>query len=58
MDLSGRTYLVTGAGGDGVGAGVCRAIRAAGGSLVVNDIDAAGARGRGGALRGGPGRAR
>jgi NAD(P)-dependent dehydrogenase (short-subunit alcohol dehydrogenase family) len=41
LDLNGRTYLVTGAGGDGVGAGVCRAIRAAGGRLVVNDIDGA-----------------
>jgi NAD(P)-dependent dehydrogenase (short-subunit alcohol dehydrogenase family) len=42
MDLNDRTYLVTGAAGDGVGAGVCRAIRAAGGNLVVNDIDVAG----------------
>ena len=41
LDLSGRTYLVTGAGGDGVGGGVCAAIREAGGGLVVNDIDAA-----------------
>lgn len=44
MDLRGRTYLVTGAGGDGIGAGVCRAIRAAGGRLVVNDIDGGAAR--------------
>lgn len=44
MDLQGRTFLVTGAGGDGIGAGVCRAIRAVGGDLVVNDIDPAGAR--------------
>jgi NAD(P)-dependent dehydrogenase (short-subunit alcohol dehydrogenase family) len=39
VDLTDRTYLVTGAGGDGVGAGVCQAIREAGGRLVVNDID-------------------
>jgi NAD(P)-dependent dehydrogenase (short-subunit alcohol dehydrogenase family) len=30
---------VTGAGGDGVGAGACRAIREAGGRLIINDID-------------------
>jgi NAD(P)-dependent dehydrogenase (short-subunit alcohol dehydrogenase family) len=41
--LTDRTYLVTGAGGDGVGEGVCRAIRAAGGKLVLNDIDPAAA---------------
>jgi NAD(P)-dependent dehydrogenase (short-subunit alcohol dehydrogenase family) len=40
IDLTDRTYLVTGAGGDGVGAGTCRVIRSAGGRLVVNDIDA------------------
>jgi NAD(P)-dependent dehydrogenase (short-subunit alcohol dehydrogenase family) len=44
LDLTYGTYLVTGAAGDGVGAGVCEAIREAGGRLVVNDIDRAAVR--------------
>jgi len=40
VDLSGKTILVTGAAGDGVGAGVCAAIVRAGGRLLVNDVDA------------------
>ncbi|MDI3418737.1 SDR family NAD(P)-dependent oxidoreductase [Streptomyces luteolus] len=36
--LAGRTVLVTGATGDGVGAGVCRAVQAAGGRLVLNGL--------------------
>lgn len=37
MSLSGMTVLVTGAGGIGVGAGVCDAIAEAGGMLILND---------------------
>lgn len=36
--LTGRTVLVTGAAGNGIGAGVCEAVSAAGGRLVVNDL--------------------
>jgi NAD(P)-dependent dehydrogenase (short-subunit alcohol dehydrogenase family) len=39
--LTGRTVIVTGAAGYGVGAGVCDAVAAAGGQLVVNDLDPA-----------------
>lgn len=42
MDLEGKTVLVTGAAGTGVGAGVCEAVVAAGGRLVVNDVTAEG----------------
>jgi NAD(P)-dependent dehydrogenase (short-subunit alcohol dehydrogenase family) len=38
VDLTGKTVLVTGAGGSGVGFGVCRAVREAGGRLVVNEL--------------------
>lgn len=37
MDLTDRTVLVTGAGGTGVGSGVCRAVVEAGGNLVVHE---------------------
>lgn len=40
MDLTGKTILVTGAAGIGVGAGVCQAVDEAGGRLVINDLDA------------------
>jgi NAD(P)-dependent dehydrogenase (short-subunit alcohol dehydrogenase family) len=39
VDLSGSTILVTGAAGSGVGSGVCQAIVAGGGRLVVNALD-------------------
>jgi NAD(P)-dependent dehydrogenase (short-subunit alcohol dehydrogenase family) len=42
VDLRGKTVLVTGAAGTGVGAGVCQAVVAAGGRLVVNDLTAEG----------------
>jgi len=38
MDLSGKTIFVTGAAGIGVGAGVCQAVDAAGGRLIINDL--------------------
>lgn len=37
--LKGSTVIVTGAAGDGVAAGICDAVRASGGQLVLNDID-------------------
>ena len=40
IDFSDKKYLVTGGGGTGVGAGVCEAIAACGGQLLINDIDA------------------
>lgn len=40
--LHGRTVLVTGASGYGVGAGVCDAVHAMGGRLVLNDLDPSG----------------
>lgn len=40
MTLTDKTILVTGAAGNGVGAGVCRAITEAGGRLVVNALSA------------------
>ena len=39
FDLKGKTILVTGGGGVGVGAGVCEAITRAGGTLLLNEID-------------------
>lgn len=36
MDLQGKTVLVTGGTGIGVGAGVCQAVVAAGGRLIIN----------------------
>lgn len=36
--LAGQTVLVTGGAGDGVGAGMCSAVRAAGGQLVINAL--------------------
>ncbi|WP_368498152.1 SDR family NAD(P)-dependent oxidoreductase [Herbiconiux sp. A18JL235] len=42
--LSGRTVLVTGAGGGAVGSGICDALDRAGARLVVNDVDADAAR--------------
>lgn len=38
--LAGRAILVTGGAGFGIGAGICSAVQAAGGTLVINDIDA------------------
>jgi NAD(P)-dependent dehydrogenase (short-subunit alcohol dehydrogenase family) len=38
--LAGRTVLVTGGAGFGIGAGICSAVQAAGGTLVINDVDA------------------
>ena len=45
FDLSGKTALVTGAGGmgSGTGAGIARALAQAGARVVINDRDAAGA---------------
>jgi len=40
IDLSDKKYLVTGGAGTGIGAGVCEAIAACGGQLLINDIDA------------------
>ncbi len=40
IDFSDKKYLVTGGAGTGVGAGVCEAIAACGGQLLINDIDA------------------
>ncbi len=42
--LDGRAIIVTGAAGCGVGAGVCAAVHAAGGRLVINDLDGAAVR--------------
>lgn len=39
LELHGKTILVTGAAGTGVGAGVCQAVTQAGGRLVLNDLD-------------------
>ncbi len=39
IDFSDKKYLVTGGAGTGVGAGVCEAIAACGGQLLINDID-------------------
>ncbi|MEX2542890.1 MAG: SDR family oxidoreductase [Trueperaceae bacterium] len=39
MDLAGKSVLVTGAAGGGVGFGICRAVSEAGARLTVNDLD-------------------
>ena len=39
LDLSGKTVLVTGGAGVGVGGGVCQALHQAGARLVINDIN-------------------
>lgn len=39
IDLEGKTYLVTGGAGVGVGAGICEAILDCGGRVLINDID-------------------
>ena len=39
IDLTNQTILVTGAAGTGVGSGVCQAIAACGGRLIINDLD-------------------
>lgn len=39
QSLSGKTILVTGAGGNGVGSGVCAAVTEAGGRLILADLD-------------------
>ena len=38
MNLAGKTILVTGGAGIGVGGGVCQAVQQAGGRLVINDL--------------------
>ena len=38
IDLSQQTILVTGGAGTGVGSGVCEAVAAAGGQLLINDV--------------------
>ncbi|MCK0148254.1 SDR family oxidoreductase [Arenibacter sp. F26102] len=40
IDLSNKKYLITGGAGTGVGSGVCEAIAACGGQILINDIDA------------------
>ena len=40
IDFSDKQFLITGGGGTGVGAGVCEAIAACGGHLLINDRDA------------------
>lgn len=39
VDFTGKRYLITGGAGVGVGAGVCEAIAACGGQLIINDLD-------------------
>jgi len=39
IDLSGKKFLVTGGAGVGVGAGICEAIAASGGHILLNDIE-------------------
>jgi len=39
LSLEGKNILVTGGGGFGVGAGVCDAVAAAGGRLIINELD-------------------
>jgi NAD(P)-dependent dehydrogenase (short-subunit alcohol dehydrogenase family) len=36
MNLAGKTNLVTGGAGTGVGAGICQAVKQANGRLVIN----------------------
>jgi NAD(P)-dependent dehydrogenase (short-subunit alcohol dehydrogenase family) len=40
IDLTNKNILVTGGGGDGLGQGICEAIAACGGNLIVNDLNA------------------
>ena len=40
IDFTGKRYLITGGAGVGVGAGVCEAIAACGGQIIINDLDA------------------
>ncbi len=39
LDFTGKRYLVTGGAGVGVGAGVCEAISACGGQIIINDLN-------------------
>ncbi len=39
IDFTGKNILVTGAAGFGVGVGICEAVVAAGGNLIINDLD-------------------
>ncbi|MEX0288321.1 MAG: SDR family NAD(P)-dependent oxidoreductase [Flavobacteriaceae bacterium] len=39
INFTGKKYLVTGGAGVGVGAGICEALAACGGQLIINDID-------------------
>ncbi|MRI01268.1 SDR family oxidoreductase [Kriegella sp. EG-1] len=39
IDLSDKRYLVTGGAGTGVGSGICEAIAACGGQILLNDIN-------------------
>jgi NAD(P)-dependent dehydrogenase (short-subunit alcohol dehydrogenase family) len=38
IDLKGKNILVTGGAGDGLGQGICEAVDAAGGRVIVNDL--------------------
>jgi NAD(P)-dependent dehydrogenase (short-subunit alcohol dehydrogenase family) len=39
IDLSNKNILVTGAAGTGIGSGICEAIEACGGNLIINDLE-------------------
>lgn len=39
LSLEGKNILVTGGGGYGVGAGICRAVTEAGGRLIINELE-------------------
>jgi len=39
MDLQGKSILVTGGAGDGLGRGICEAIDHAGGRIIINDLN-------------------
>jgi len=41
IDLSGQTILITGAGGDGIAAGICKILHQCGAKLIINDCSAA-----------------
>jgi NAD(P)-dependent dehydrogenase (short-subunit alcohol dehydrogenase family) len=39
IDLKGKNILVTGGAGNGLGQGICEAVNASGGRVIVNDLD-------------------